>query len=73
MNEASKWRYSFARRVAPAYAANPHVVAVIVSGSTGRGHADRYSDIEVGVFWRRPPTDADRQAPLIQSGFANER
>ncbi|HET9221727.1 MAG TPA: hypothetical protein VFO07_04450, partial [Roseiflexaceae bacterium] len=24
-------------------------------------HADRDSDIELGVFWHQPPTDADRQ------------
>ena len=62
MNAASQWRFAFARRIAPVYAANPHVAAVILAGSTARGHADRYSDIELGVFWYRPPTDADRQA-----------
>lgn len=62
MNPASRWRYALARRVAPVYAANPHVAAVILGGSTARGHADRYSDVELGVFWRRPPTDTDRKA-----------
>jgi len=62
MNAASQWRYAFARGVAPVYAANPHVAAVILGGSTARGHADRYSDIELGVFWHRPPTDPERQA-----------
>jgi predicted nucleotidyltransferase len=62
MNAASQWRRSFAQQLAPTYAANPHVAAVILGGSTARGHADRYSDIEVGVFWHQPPTDADRQS-----------
>ena len=62
MNKASKWRYDFARAVSPVYAANPQVAAVILGGSTARGHADRYSDIELGVFWNQPPTDAERQA-----------
>lgn len=62
MNAASQWRFAFVRQLAPVYAANPHVAAAIVSGSTARGHADRYSDSEVGVFWHRPPTDAERQA-----------
>lgn len=61
MNAASRWRHTFAEKIAPIYAANPHVAAVCVSGSTARGHADRYSDIELGVFWHRPPTDAERQ------------
>ena len=60
MNYASQWRLALARWVAAAYAANPSVAAVIVGGSTARGHADRYSDIEVGVFWHQPPTDEDR-------------
>lgn len=62
MNAASQWRHTLARRLAPIYAENPHVAAVLVGGSTARGHADRYSDIELGVFWYQPPTDADRQA-----------
>jgi hypothetical protein len=62
MNAASKWRLPLAQKVAAAYAANPKVAAAIVGGSTCRGHADRYSDIEVGVFWHEPPTDDDRRA-----------
>ncbi|MCO5198722.1 MAG: nucleotidyltransferase domain-containing protein [Anaerolineae bacterium] len=62
MNAASQWRHALAAQIAPLYAANPHVAAVIVGGSTARGHADRYSDIELGVFWHQPPTDAERQA-----------
>ena len=61
MNAASQWRHTLARPLARIYAENPHVAAVLVGGSTARGHADRYSDIELGVFWHRPPTDADRQ------------
>lgn len=62
MNVASQWRSALVQQLASVYAANPHVVAVMLGGSTARGHADRYSDIEVGVFWQQPPTDAERQA-----------
>lgn len=61
MNKSSQWRYELAQQVAPIYAANPHVAAVVVGGSTARGHADRYSDIELGVFWHQAPTNNDRQ------------
>jgi len=61
MNAASQWRYALAQQFTPIYAANPHVSAVLVGGSTARGHADRYSDIELGVFWHQPPTEHDRQ------------
>jgi len=62
MNAASQWRHDLVHPLAPIYAANPHVAAVLLGGSTARGHADRYSDIELGVFWHQPPTDAERQA-----------
>jgi predicted nucleotidyltransferase len=62
MNTASQWRYAIAQQLAPVYAPNPHVAAILVGGSTARGHADRYSDIELGVFWHQPPTQAERQA-----------
>ena len=62
MNTASQWRHNLAQPLAPIYAANPHVAAVLLGGSTARGHADRYSDIELGVCWHQPPTDAERQA-----------
>jgi len=66
MNAASQWRYVLAQQIAPVYAANPHVAAVLLGGSTARGHADRYSDIELGVFWHQSPTDTDRQTAANQ-------
>jgi len=66
MNNPSQWRMSLARRVEAAYAANPKVAAVFIGGSTARGHADRFSDIELGVFWHSPPETNDR-AGAVQS------
>ncbi len=57
MNEASRWRLELARKLVLAYRDNPNVRAVLVGGSVARGCADRYSDIELGVFWDEPPTD----------------
>jgi hypothetical protein len=68
LNAASLWRLAIARRIGAAYAANPNVAAVIVGGSTARGHADRYSDIELGVFWHRPPTEDERLAAAQDAG-----
>jgi predicted nucleotidyltransferase len=68
MNQASQWRQAIAHRLAQVYAANPHVAAVALGGSTARGHADAYSDIELGVFWRQPPTEQERQAAVEQIG-----
>jgi hypothetical protein len=46
-----------------AYAAAVEVDAVILSGSVARGHADRWSDVEIGVFWAVPPSE-DRRRQL---------
>jgi len=61
-SEGSVWRRSLANSIAPVYAANRKVAAIVVAGSTSRGIADRYSDIELGVFWHDPPSEEDREA-----------
>jgi hypothetical protein len=68
MTEASRWRFSLGERVGRAYAADPNVRVVMVAGSTGRGTADRYADLEIDVYWREPPTDAERRAAVERSG-----
>lgn len=40
----------------------------MVAGSTSRGCADRYSDIEIAVFWSSPPSDEERMAPIVPAG-----
>jgi predicted nucleotidyltransferase len=68
MNQAIAKRMVLAKRIAPAYAINPKVRAVLLAGSVARGIADDYSDIEIDVFWAEPPTDEDRTAPIERSG-----
>jgi hypothetical protein len=72
-NTGSQWRRDFAERIAPIYAVNPHVDAVLLGGSTASGLADRYSDIEIGVFWNQAPTDDERQAAILQAGAGEHR
>ena len=54
-------RRELADRAAAAYAAEPGVVAVALGGSVSRGEADRFSDIELGVFWNEAPTERGRE------------
>jgi hypothetical protein len=68
MNEASRWRFALAERVGYAYAADPKARVVMIAGSTGRGTADRYSDIEIDVYWSEPPSDDERRAAVERSG-----
>ena len=69
MTEASKWRIALGRRIAPIYANHPRVKAIVVGGSVGRGIADRYSDVEIGVFWTEPPSKAVRTTLAEQVGI----
>ncbi len=62
MNAASQWRQALVRQFVPVYADNPNVAAMLLGGSTARGHADRFSDIELGVFWHHAPSARERQA-----------
>lgn len=68
---ASRWRREAVQPLLQAYAADRGVEAVILSGSTARGDADRWSDVEVGVFWATPPDESAR-GRLASSGGAQE-
>lgn len=54
--------------MAVAYAENSKVRVVIVAGSTGRGTADAYSDLEIDIYYDEPPTEEDRVAAVERCG-----
>jgi hypothetical protein len=68
MNSASRWRLELGRQLGMAYAANPKAKVVMVAGSTAAGTADRYSDLELDVYWNAPPTDQERVAAAEGGG-----
>ena len=53
-----------ASNVSNAYIKNPKVEAVLLGGSVCRGWYDKFSDIELYVFWKEEPTDGDRKEPI---------
>ena len=57
-----------ARELARIYSGDPSVLAVVAGGSVSRGCADEYSDVEIGVFWDTPPSDADRRDAARRMG-----
>lgn len=67
-NEMSRAGLVLARAAAGAYTDNPNVRAVMVGGSVARGCADEFSDVEIGVFWRTPPSDAERIEAVSRIG-----
>lgn len=62
------WRLELARRIALPYAENPNARVVMIAGSVGRGTDDRWSDIEIDVYYERPPSEAERLAAAADSG-----
>ena len=65
---AAAQRRAFAEEIAGAYAGDRRVAAVVIGGSAGRGHADRFSDIELSVVWTEAPSEADRSDAISASG-----
>lgn len=68
MNDATQWRLALAQRIARAYAADQNARVVMIAGSVGRGSADRFSDIEIDVYYERAPTRAERAAVVERMG-----
>ncbi len=66
MTPASAARRAAAERIAPVYAANPKVAAVILAGSTARGHADRFSE-------RTTRSIVETEALLLDVGLVGVR
>lgn len=61
---ASRWRVEVGQLIAGTYATDQRVVAAMVAGSSARGQADKYSDIEALIVWSSPPDAETRQSVL---------
>jgi hypothetical protein len=70
-NEHSAWRFAVAQGIAARYVAHQDVEAILVGGSVARGCADRFSDVEIGVFWRELPPRSVHQDLMLQAGGQN--
>jgi hypothetical protein len=45
-----------------------HIEAVMLTGSTSRGYADKFSDIELGIVWYCPPSESERLEMIQRIG-----
>ncbi|HEV2067729.1 MAG TPA: hypothetical protein VGR08_12925, partial [Thermomicrobiales bacterium] len=66
-------RLSIAQRIGRTYAAAPNAMAILVGGSVARGYADRWSDVEIGVFWRIVPPERSRADLAALAGLSDWR
>lgn len=67
MNTAGQKRLNLVQKIATGYTANPKLAVLVIAGSVGRNWADRYSDIELDLYWHEPPNDIDRLKPIEQA------
>lgn len=67
-NFHSAWRLQLAQQIATAYRACPDVVTVFVHGSVARSRADKFSDVEMAIFWAVSPSDIQRQDAVTRAG-----
>lgn len=61
-------RLEIARKLGAGWAANPKTALVMAAGSTGRGTADSYSDVQLDIYWREPPTADERRQAALAGG-----
>ena len=68
VSEATQWRLALAERIGASYASDDNAQVVMIAGSVARGSADRYSDIEIDVYYADPPSETERIAAVKRCG-----
>ena len=68
MNNATRWRQALAERIAAVYARDPQVSVVLLGSSAASGYADKYSDLELLVFWTQAPAEEERASAIEGAG-----
>lgn len=51
--EDSLWRVKLAEELSESYKNHPEVRFIIITGSVANGNADKYSDLDIIVFWEK--------------------
>jgi predicted nucleotidyltransferase len=69
MNEASRWRVELARELVPAYSEKDGVRMIGLGGSAARGTSDRWSDLDVVVYWDEIDEEWIESVPLRSVGL----
>lgn len=67
LNEASRWRVDLARELCSRYSLHPGVAMTCLGGSSARGIADRFSDLDIIVYWDEMDEDWIKAEPLASA------
>jgi nucleotidyltransferase-like protein len=68
MTPESEYLLALAKRNAQAYIANSKTKAVMVTGSVAEGLSDRYSDIDMTVYYDELPSEDELAAARLRNG-----
>ncbi len=69
MTDASIWRRELARELSSAYAEHECVKMICLGGSAARGISDRWSDLDIIVYWDAMDEEWIRNEPLAGMGI----
>lgn len=69
----TKTRLAIAEQIKQYYLAYPSIEAIAITGSTAIDQADAFSDLEIALFWEKPPALEWRNAVIQQLGGAATR
>lgn len=61
MNQASQYLLELAKQKIQPYIANPQARAAMITGSTAKGQADFYSDVEMFIYYDQLPSKEQLQ------------
>ncbi len=67
--EASEWRIGLAREAAAVYSPARGVAMIVLGGSPSRGLSDRWSDLDIVVYWDEFDRAFVESAPLRRPGL----
>ncbi|MBE9168511.1 hypothetical protein IQ238_13660 [Pleurocapsales cyanobacterium LEGE 06147] len=67
MNEDSQYLLKIARQVAKTYGAHPQAKAAMVTGSVAEGMCDRYSDIDMSIYYEKLPSQEELETARQQN------
>lgn len=67
MNQASQYLLALAKQKIQTYIANPQARAAMITGSTAKGQADFYSDVEMFIYYEHLPPKEEFQLARQQN------
>jgi predicted nucleotidyltransferase len=67
MSEDNRYLLNIARQIAKTYTAHPQAKAAMVTGSVAEGICDRYSDIDMSIYYDKLPSKEELEATRLQN------